>query len=206
MTYKVIDAKDGIVEKFEYEGATFKAVEGREPKEGDYLVITDEESARSLEDVTVGNPYLIEGMGVLYYKFTDDVGDHRFPSKNSLNLAIYEKVKPPKTTITHEGQTYKLVGRKAQPGDAVYVTEEAEGTDAVPNDRVYIVDRDGDIGVESNWTYPVYKADYNRTETTVKVYEPVAPQKRLIYRDSEGVTHTVLDAELVAYSSVEEDE
>ncbi|GIN10165.1 hypothetical protein J26TS2_00320 [Shouchella clausii] len=127
MTYKVIDAKDGIVEKFQYEGDTFKSVEGREPKVGDYLVITDKESARILEDVTVGKPYLIERIdGDDDYEFTDDVGDRRYPAKSNYSHAIYEKIESPK--------------------------------------------------------------------------------KRLIYRDADGVTHTVLDAELIAYSSVEEDE
>ncbi|MBX0320247.1 hypothetical protein [Shouchella clausii] len=218
--YKVIDAKDGIIERFEYESATFKIVERREPKVGDYLVIMDEESVRSLTDTNAGGPYFIT-VGKPYiimatvteggYIFKDDFGSFCYLNRDSSNHAIYEKVKPPKETITYKGRDHKLVDRKARPGDVVIFDYDTSsnivGTYITAGMPYMVIDGGSnipaftdDIGRLRN----VYNRSKNRTDSTVKVYEPVEPQKRLIYRDSEGVTHTVLNAELVAYSSVEE--
>lgn len=208
MTYKVIDAKDGAVTKFEYEGATFKAVEGRDPKVGDYLVITDKESAYYLTHVIANKPYLIKGKdGHGDCMFVDERGVTRNPYTADYSHAIYEKVEPPKETITHEGRAYKLVDRKAQPGDVVIISAGHKSiyvTAGVP----YRVVKGGtyDLSFINNDGVKLGLYHSGRTESNVNVYEPIAPKKRLIYRDLDGVTHTVLDAELVAYSSVEEGE
>ncbi|MEB5480736.1 hypothetical protein P8825_14305 [Shouchella clausii] len=198
--YKVIDAKDGIIERFEYESATFKIVERREPKAGDYLVIMDEESARKLGGVTVGKPYTIEDV----YVFADDDGDLRYRSKGSYNHAIYEKVDPPKTTITHEGRAYKLVDRRAKDGDIIICDNDTDNHVTAGFPYRVTNGEDSEPAFIDNHGARLYVYRRNRTESNVKVYEPVVPKKRLIYRDSEGITHTVLDAELIAYSSVEE--
>lgn len=117
-------------------------------------------------------------------------------------------------TITHEGREYTLVDRKAQAGDVVYVTKEAESTAAIPVGTFYVVDdrleitNSGSLG-----SFGVYRERYDRTEDTVKVYAPSADSltppapllARLIYRDADGATHEVIGAELIAYSTTKED-
>ncbi|MET3658480.1 hypothetical protein [Sporosarcina psychrophila] len=71
--------------------------------------------------------------------------------------------------LSHKGADYTLVQRKARPGDVVYVTKDAEGTAAIPNDAKYLVDVDGKID-----GYEVYPKYYKRTEANVLVYEEVA--------------------------------
>lgn len=89
--------------------------------------------------------------------------------------------------ITHNGATYTIVDRKAQPGDVVYVTKDAEGTDEIPTDANYLVDANGKIESKSGYSYDVYPRSYNRTPANVKVYEPqvasVAAEKPLSVGD-----------------------
>ncbi|MGN7387764.1 hypothetical protein [Sporosarcina sp. SAFN-015] len=81
----------------------------------------------------------------------------------------------PAQTIEHNGATYELVSRKAQPGDVVVFTENEyrcleNGTPYKVEDGGGITDRDGDYAA-------VYNRFNGRTEANVLVYAPVAQPK-----------------------------
>jgi hypothetical protein len=74
-------------------------------------------------------------------------------------------------TITHNGAEYKRVDRKAQEGDVVVFSE--TGGNVFENGNPYLVNS----GVKvcgGGFPYLVYRPEMNRTESNVKVYEPVA--------------------------------
>lgn len=186
---KTIDMVNGEITKVEYNGEIYAKVEGTAEK-GD-LALANE----WLVDTTAGAYYevmMTSNHVVDEFRYYDDVDDahHSFMSDNftffrkrsapSLNerVSVLEsKVatlegEQGEEFITHDGAEYKLVDRKAQPGDVVYVTKDAKGTGDVPNKSFYLVEVDGKIG--ERWRNDVYKKYHNRTTDTVKVYEPVA--------------------------------
>ncbi|MEK5109875.1 hypothetical protein MHI57_24750 [Cytobacillus sp. FSL K6-0129] len=74
--------------------------------------------------------------------------------------------------ITHNGVEYKLVDRKAQPGDVVVFTENTSC--CFRNDVVYgPVNGQMEVRDKDGHYMDVYYSFYNRTTDTVKVYEPV---------------------------------
>lgn len=82
-------------------------------------------------------------------------------------------------TIMHNGATYTLVDRKAQPGDVVIIGESGESFffDSGKPYEVINEQIDGSIAAIGNdgTAYGLYVRTWNRTPANVKVYAPVAP-------------------------------
>lgn len=120
----------------------------------------------------------------------DDVAVEGQPS--FIDYTEYEVIVEPAQAkpklITHKGADYTLVQRKAQAGDVVYVTKDAEGTAIIPNDAKYLVDESGKIE-----GYDVYPKLYNRTEANVLVYEKVAKEEPKVYPQNGDIVRVTRD-------------
>lgn len=106
--------------------------------------------------------------------------------------------------ITHEGAEYKLVDRKAQPGDVVVFTEST--TSYVVNGKTYgPVDEEGEFGDDDGEYIGVYRGHNGRDIQNTKVYEPVAqPLKVGDYAKVVGSSNT-FDEEGAIVKIVEDD-
>ncbi|WP_102271271.1 hypothetical protein [Cytobacillus massiliigabonensis] len=182
-----------ILRKQSVQSDGFKLVTDREPKAGDFVKYT--ESPYSF--IKVGKYYEIteiDGGDPCHY---DEDGDSVFPSYVE-KYEFYEKVAKPET-LTHNGATYTLVDRKAQPGDVVVFTESHR--DYAQNGKPYLVDDRNEITDEEGDRISVYNdgLSYNRTPANVKVYEPqvapVAVEKPLCVGDYAKVVRNVLEYE-----------
>lgn len=153
----------------------------RKSKTGDYVRF------RGLTSVYTKNEVLYEVVdGNQYYPRTAGMSYAVYGWGGCKEPEIFEVIaqSKPKSaeSLTHNGADYSLVQRKAQPGDVVYVTKDAEGTAAIPNDAKYLVDVDGKIdGFE---VYPKY---YKRTVANVLVYEKVAEDKPREFKEGDIV-------------------
>ncbi|MED3649986.1 hypothetical protein [Heyndrickxia sporothermodurans] len=175
---------EGTIEEFKQMGVKFPIEETAEKGEGEYRKVTDrkpkagdfvkyDESPRSY--LTSGKYYEINRIDSYGDpRITDDDGDDY--DTDGDDFEVYEKVSAnhPTETITHNGATYTLVDRKAQPGDVVVFTETKgiwfkNGTPYIVMDGVKVESYDGEIA-------EVYRESVNRTPANVKVYAPVAKQ------------------------------
>lgn len=163
----VFSHRYSILRKQSAQSGGFKLVTDREPKAGDFVKFT-----RNYTDVGAGKYYEIYEDGDLVIE--DDAGDKRWALlNNNRNAKFYEKVAKSET-LTHNGATYTLVDRKAQPGDVVVFTENTSSY--VRNDVPYEV-TSYDDGMASTDRVIVYREKYKRTPANVKVYAPVALEK-----------------------------
>ncbi len=191
---KTIDMVNGEITKIAYDGAAYVKVTN--PQVGDVCEVT-----ASWGGGDVGEFYTVteisQSLGKTYthidYGTNSYVESFNYYRKTSVStsptleavaekvdaidkrVSALEDVKPaPATKLTHKGADYSLVQRKAQPGDVVHVTKDAVGTSAIPNDAYYLVDKHTKIE-----GYDVYPEFYNRTESNVLVYAPVAEKLKV---------------------------
>ena len=87
---------------------------------------------------------------------------------------IVEGTEKPAQSIEHNGASYTLVSRKAQPGDVVVLTE--SGGYFSKTGKSYEVLDGVKIGVR-HYTFDLYKDNLGRTEATVLVYAPAEELK-----------------------------
>ncbi|KQL18824.1 hypothetical protein [Cytobacillus solani] len=153
--------------------APYALVTDREPKAGDFVKFL-QEFVDDDTDLTAGKYYEITRVRGDYVYFDDDENDERVKNPKHDGVEVYEKVgATPTETLTHNGATYTLVDRKAQPGDVVVFTENTSRY--VRNGVPYEVTGYND-GMASTSRVIIYREDFNRTPANVKVYEPqVAP-------------------------------
>ena len=154
--------------------APYALVTDREPKAGDFVKFS-QEYVDDDTDLTAGKYYKIKAVNGAFVKFDDDEIDERFKNPQHDGVEVYEKVAKSET-ITHNGATYTLVDRKAQPGDVVVFME--TDSDYFTNGKPYgpVTKRMTVVDDEGDDCLPVYLGYHNRTPANVKVYEPkVAP-------------------------------
>lgn len=150
--------------------------EKRHAKVGERILITRKVDS-DMRDMTVGKTYEVVEDGYFgdYVEVIDDAGDQASAMDSGYEV-IVEDTAPandkPATEIEHNGAKYTLVDRKAQPGDVVYVTKEAESTSAIPNEAYYDVGADGKINANTFGRFDVYPRLYDRTPENVLVYAP----------------------------------
>lgn len=153
---------------------TYALVTDREPKAGDFVKFS-----RNYTDVDAGKYYEIYEDDDLVIE--DDAGDKRWALlNNNRNAKFYEKVAKPET-LTHNGATYALVDRKAQPGDVVVFANDDNPEWLIKAGKPYLVEVIGGEGAEfygeDGDSYNVYSSCYDRTPANVKVYAPVATKE-----------------------------
>jgi len=172
---------EGTIEEFKQMGVKFPIEETAEKGEGEYRKVTDRKPKAGDFIKYDEAPYSYLTSGKYYEinridsyddpRITDDDGDDYGTSGD--DFEVYEKVSGaiPTETITHNGATYMLVDRKAQPGDVVILTE-TEGN-LFKTDLPYEVKNGLQIADDDGDLFNLYRPRLNRTPANVKVYAPV---------------------------------
>lgn len=166
-----VDELDSRVTALEKGDKPAYKTEKRAAKVGERILITNAQPSRR-QDYSEGDIFKVTTVHACCAKDVKVAGQESFIEYAEYEVIVEETpAKPePAQEIDHNGETYTLVSRKAQAGDVVFVTKDAENTSRVPNNAQYLVDADVRIN-----GYKVYTNFHDRTEANVLVYEKKEP-------------------------------
>lgn len=159
-------------EVYEKVGADFPPkTEKRHAKVGERILIVNAAPLDG-QSYKAGDIFTVTQTGVFEKGDVHVEGQSKF-----IDYAEYKVIVDDPETITHNGATYTLVDRKAQPGDVVVFANDDNPDWLIRGGKPYLVtkvvkDEPSFIG-EDETGYDVYHAYYNRTPANVKVYAPV---------------------------------